>query len=116
MIPTEQTNPFLEMKAQEFALWMHSPVTAAFFQFLKDQHVNWREIAGELVENGAFRLNAVHEDQNPDVVRGKMLTLSMLSGIDLERIQRFYGQEPVAVSQDDQAHGQHPPGAADTPG
>lgn len=116
MIPTEQSNPFLEMKAQEFALWMHTPTTRAFFQFLDDQVGAWREIAADLVENGAFRLSDRHEDANPDVVRGKMLALRMLRGIDLERIQRFYGQEPQDDSQDDQAHAAARAGTADAPG
>ncbi len=111
----EPKNLFLELGEQEYRLWTHNPITAAYLQFIDDQITNWRGLAADCVESGFFRLASPHEDANPDVVRGKMLALRMLRGISLEHIQAFYGQEPPEeVSQENQAH--EPPGTADQSG
>lgn len=99
-----EDNVLLEIGAQEWAMWQHTPITAAFLQFLDDQITVWREIAADLVEAGAYRLDSPHEDTNPDVVRGKLLALRQLRGITLENIQAFYGKEPPAETEEDQAH------------
>lgn len=99
----------LELSDEEFRRWQHSPITAAFLRFQDDQIANWQEVAIELLEAGAFRLNDPHEDRNPDVVRGKILALKALRGITLTGIQGFYGKEPPD-SQDDQADAAQPRG------
>lgn len=91
------------MKAQEFLLWMHNPITKGFFQFVDDSLALWRANAVDLLESGAFRLNDPHEDRNPDVVRGKLIAFRELRGITLERIQGFYGQEPAVEAEEEQA-------------
>lgn len=80
----------LELSEQEFRMWQHSTITAAFLQFMDDQIAAFREIGMDLLEAGAFRQNDPHEDRNPDVVRGKLLALKELRQISLDRIQGFY--------------------------
>jgi hypothetical protein len=95
---------FEEMGQESWAQWMHSPITKAFFDFLSHQHENWREIAADLVEYGHLKPGAEHEDQNIDVVRGKLATLRLLRGISLSDIQRFYGvlHEEPAVEENEE--------------
>ncbi len=98
----EAENVLLEIGEQEFMMWTHNPITAAYLQFMDDQLVLWRENAADLVENGAFRNpDQRHEDSNPDVVRGKLLAMRQLRGITLADIQSFYGKEPPEESQED---------------
>lgn len=100
MIPEPPPSPLLEIGSQEFAQWMHSPITKGVFQFVDDTIALWRENAADLLEAGAFRLNDPHEDRNPDVVRGKLIALRTLRGITLEEIQGFYGQSAPEQSQE----------------
>lgn len=97
---------FLDMSPAEFRLWQHNPITAAYLQYMSDVIANWREIAADLLEAGAYRLGEQHEDRNPDVVRGQLVALRKLRQISLQDIQGFYGKEPEEVdqspSQDDQ--------------
>lgn len=65
-------------------------MTRAFLQFLADQAANWRDLAADMVLAGAFDPASPHEDRNPNVVRGKILTLNMLREIGIEDIQGFY--------------------------
>lgn len=97
----------LDLTDQEFRLWQHHPLTAAFLQFMGDQVAAWREVAADLVENGMFRQHAQQELQNPDVVRGQIIAVRNLQGITLAHIHEFYGKEipeaeEPARSQDDQ--------------
>jgi hypothetical protein len=82
---------FGELSPETFALWQHSPITAAYLQFLDDQIAHWRELAADLVEIGHFKDGAEHEDQNIHVVRGKLAAFRQLRGISLAEIKRFYG-------------------------
>lgn len=98
----------LDLTSEEFRLWQHHPITAAYLQFLDDYVQQWREIAADLVETGAFEVRNPHEDKNPDVVRGRLITGRLLRQLDLEQIHRFYGVEPeeepqpeTDLSQDD---------------
>lgn len=94
---------FDELSPETYALWQHSPITAAFLQFLDDQVANWREIAADLVETGHLKVGGEHEDTNLDVVRGKIATLRQLRGISLAEIKRFYGVDSQdAQAQDEQ--------------
>lgn len=90
----------LEIGQQEWMQWQHTPLTAAFLQFIDDQIALWRETSADLLEAGAYRLGDSHEDRNPDVVRGKLLALRQLRGITLEAIQGFYGQATPDESQE----------------
>lgn len=90
----------LELSQQSWAQWQHHPISKAFFAFLEDQHLAFRELAADLLEAGAYRVGAPHEDQNPDVVRGKLLQLKQLSRIGLTDIQSFYGKEEPSEQQD----------------
>lgn len=94
----------LEISEQEWAIWQHNPITAAFLQFQDDQIVVWRELVADLLEAGAFIAGDPHEDRNPDVVRGKLVAMRHLRGITLEAIQGFYGKAPVVeAEEEDQA-------------
>lgn len=95
MIPSDQPNVLLEISEQEFRQWQHNPISAAFFSYLDDLIVNWREIGADLLESGAYTSGSHHEDANPDVVRGRILAVRALRGIDLTTIQGFYGKEPA---------------------
>lgn len=89
---SDHANLFLEIGEQEFKLWMHNPLTRAFFEYLGHQYAAFRETAAELVEAGAFHLGAREELQNPDVVRGQLLATRHLHRITLTDIQGFYAQ------------------------
>jgi hypothetical protein len=93
----------LGLSPQEFALWLHNPITAGFFQFMDDQIASWREMAADLVEAGAFTVGARSQDQNPDVVRGRIVALKELRQITVQTIQGAYGQEPPDETQAEQA-------------
>lgn len=93
----------LGIGVQEFRLWQHSPITAAFFQFIDDQIASWRENAADLLEMGAFTAGAREQDRNPDVVRGRILAMRELHQIDLETIQGAYGKSPPVEDQEEQA-------------
>lgn len=84
----------LDLTPEEFRLWQHHPITAAYLQFLADMIDRWREIAADMVEEGAFQTRDQHEDKNPDVVRGRIIMMRVLHQIDIKQIQRFYGVEP----------------------
>lgn len=84
----------LDLTQEEYRMWQHHPITAAYLQFLDDYVEQWRGIAADLVETGAFQLRDPHEDKNPDVVRGRLVTARLLRQLDLEQIHRFYGVEP----------------------
>lgn len=96
---------FLDMSPTEFRLWQHNPITAAYLQFQADLIDDWRRIAADLLEAGAYHVHDAHEDKNPDVVRGRILAVRNLHAIKLEDIQAFYGKEPP-VSEDEPAHSQ----------
>lgn len=82
---------FSEMSPETFALWTHSPITAAYLAFIEDQIANWREAAADLVEMGVLKVGADIPDHNLDSMRGRLATLRELRGISLADIQRFYG-------------------------
>jgi hypothetical protein len=96
----ETANPFLDMGEREFAMWMHNPITAAFFRYLDDQVAVLRDRAADLVEGGVFMgADKRYEDASIEVVRGKLRALRGLQGIALGDIQGFYGKA-VPDSQD----------------
>lgn len=105
-LTTARRQLFLDMSPTEFRMWQHNPITAAYLQYLDDVIANWRDLAADLLEAGAYRLGDPHEDRNPDVVRGQLVALRKLRQISLEDIQGFYGKVPEEVdqspSQDDQ--------------
>ena len=77
---------FLQMSEQEYHLWRHHPVTAAYLLYLQEQAAAFRTAAADLLEAGQLALQA-------DVLRGRILTLRELHSLDLETIQNFYRQE-----------------------
>ena len=90
---SEAPSLFLEIGDQEFRLWQHNPITAAFFAYLEHRIASSRDVAADLVEVGGFVAGARPELQNIDVVRGQIVCLRALHGITLSDIQGFYGQE-----------------------
>lgn len=100
-VAANKRETMLNIGEQEFRLWQHSPITAGFFQFMIDQVAVWRELAADFVEAGAFTPGARPEDQNPDVVRGKILAVRELHQITLQTIQGAYGKETPDEDQAD---------------
>lgn len=92
-VAASKRSTMLNIGEQEFKLWQHSPITAGFFQFMDDQIAVWRELAADLVEAGAFELGARAENNNPDVVRGRILAVRELRDITVQTIQSAYGKE-----------------------
>lgn len=88
------TTVLLEISDQEWKQWQHGPISKAFFQFLEDQLTVFREAAADLLEQGYFTDHDPNPDRNPEVVRGRLLTLRELARIELQPIQAFYGKEP----------------------
>jgi len=79
--------------SQEFNQWRHNPITAGFLQYMEDSVAFLREAAADLLEAGQFNQGDVHQDKNPDCLRGQIITLRHLHGIEIQTIQSFYGQE-----------------------
>lgn len=79
----------LALSEQEFQLWRHNPITAAYHRFLEDQTVAFRTAAVDLLEAG-------HLAAQSDVIRGRLLTLRELQNLSLDGIQNFYRQEDTA--------------------
>ena len=91
MIPKDSLRPahetlFLEMSAQEYHLWRHHPVTAAYLLYLNDLIGSFRESAADLLESGRLSPQA-------DELKGRLLTLRELHSLDLGDICNFYRQE-----------------------
>lgn len=77
----------------EWQKWRHSPITASYLQFLEDQVAFYRDSAADILEAGQFAAGSSHQDKNPDVLRGQIVMLRQLHGLELAAIQRFYGKE-----------------------
>jgi hypothetical protein len=92
-----------DIGAQEFMLWMHSPITAGFFQFLADSLVAARESAADFVEGGAVREMGMPTAASLERLRGEILLLRQLHQITVQNIHEFYGKEPPSEDQADQA-------------
>lgn len=85
--------------AQEFMLWMHNPLTQAFFAFLGDQESNFKDAVTEMFIYGQVTDADPKPDKNPDVWRGRILTLRDLQRITLGQIAAFYREKAVADSE-----------------
>ena len=81
------------MGDQEWALWLHDPVTASYLQYMDDQIAFYREAVADLLEQGLFAQGHQHQDRNPDVIRGQIVMLRQLRGITAHDMRSFYGQE-----------------------
>lgn len=75
----------LQMSVQEFQLWRHNPITAAYLSYLADQVEAFRTAAADLLESGNL--------DHPDVIRGRLLTLRELQHLSLDDIHNFYRHE-----------------------
>lgn len=76
----------LGLSEQEYMLWRHHPVTAAYLLFLEDQAQSFRTAAMDLLEAGKLAPQA-------DVIRGRLANLRELQTLSLGAIQNFYRQE-----------------------
>ena len=74
------------MSEQEYHLWRHHPVTAAYLRYLQEQVDAFRTAAADLLEAGNLAPQA-------DTIRGRILTLRELQTLSLGVIQNFYRQE-----------------------
>jgi hypothetical protein len=76
----------LELSEEAYALWRHSPITAAYLKYLGDQAEAFRTAAADLLEAGALAPQA-------DVIRGRLLNLRELQTLSLGVIKNFYRRE-----------------------
>ena len=83
-----------EMKEEEFVRWQHTPVGRIFFAFLADQLADWREMAADMVQSGAFDKQG--GARNPYLVGGQMRAFDDLRRITLATIQGFYREASAA--------------------
>lgn len=74
-----------------YNLWRHSPVTAAFLQFIADRAGALKEQFFELWEAGALTKSEHEPNAHPEMVRGRYLELSELHRLSLGEIHNFYG-------------------------
>lgn len=83
---TPHESLLLGLTEQEFQLWRHNPITAAYLLYLNDQAEAFRTAAADLLESGALA-------QQADVIRGRLLVLRELHTLSLDVIQNFYRHE-----------------------
>ena len=83
---------FAELSEEAYQLWRHSPITAAYLEFLGDQALNFREGAADMWENGQLDVNSPNPMINANMLRGRVLTLRELHDLKLEDIKAFYSQ------------------------
>ena len=76
----------ISLSEQEYQLWRHNPITAAYLNYLGDQLTAFRTAAADLLEAGKLEPGA-------DVLRGQILTLRELHDLQLSDIRGFYRQE-----------------------
>jgi hypothetical protein len=93
----------LGVGAQEFMLWRHGPITAAFFQYLEDQIKSARELAADYVESGSIKELGYAGGPSIDRLRGEIMLLRQLHGIELRAIHEFYGKEQPVEDQESEA-------------
>lgn len=85
MKPAHETL-LLELSEQEYMLWRHNPITAAYLSYLGDLTETFRSSAADLLEAGTLAAQA-------DVIRGRLLNLRELQNLSLDDIRNFYRQE-----------------------
>lgn len=78
----------LGLSEQEYQLWRHNPITAAYLLYLDDLAKSFREAAADLLEAGQLMPQA-------EVIRGRLLTLRELNTLSLDALQRLYRQEGI---------------------
>jgi hypothetical protein len=87
----------LGLSEQEFQLFRHNPITAAYLLYLGDQVDAFRTAVGDLLEAGQL-------DRQADVIRGRLLTLRELQNLALDDIRNFYRQEGTDGTETDQGN------------
>jgi|HubBroStandDraft_3_1064219.scaffolds.fasta_scaffold15967_6 hypothetical protein len=75
----------LQLTEQEYNLWRHHPITAAYLRYLGDQAEAFRTAAADLLEAGNL--------DDPSLIRGRILTLRELQSLSLDDIRNSYRQE-----------------------
>ena len=76
----------LGLSEQEYMLWRHGPITAAYLLYMGDQIEAFRTAAMDLLESGTL-------GPQGEVIRGRLLTLRELQNLSLDDIRNFYRQE-----------------------
>ena len=89
MTRPEHETLLLGLSEEEFQLWRHNPITAAYLRYLGDQVEAFRTAAMDLLEAGKLAPQS-------DVIRGRLLTLRELENLSLGDVQNFYRQEDKA--------------------
>lgn len=83
----------MEASAQDFQRWRHNPMTAAVLQHFDDLIGYYREGIADLAEMGQLDNATPNEARNSQVLRGRLLMLREIKGLDIEQIQQFYAPE-----------------------
>lgn len=89
-----------DLTPADFGAWKQHPMTALIMRFMEDKIVNYRDLAADLVEAGAFQVGARPEVNNPDVLRGRILALRELHALDIGVIQGFYREASAVIDSD----------------
>lgn len=83
------SNLLLELEETRYQQWRHSPVTAAFLQYLRDQAAAFKR---DLLDR--WQANNL-TDADSHQTRGIVQTLEEMADLKLETIHRFYGKEEI---------------------
>ena len=76
----------------DYQQWRHHPITAGFLQYLDDLIGVYRDGAADILESGQFLAGHSHPDKNPDCLRGQIIMLRQIHGLELGKIKDFYGK------------------------
>ena len=91
----------LALSEDEYNLWRHSPITAAFLKFLKDSASHLTDmITANLLEQGEVDMRLLSE------ARGRIWALTELTELPLGDMQRFYWNPSEGSHEPDRAHGE----------
>lgn len=86
----------LATSEQEWQMWRHNPITAAYLQFLADHVESARNLAADYVETGSLKELGSQDYSSLHRIRGEIMLLRQLHTLELGAIHRFYGkEEPV---------------------
>lgn len=73
---------------EQFNLWKHDPITKLFLTFLHDKRKTLIDFATEQWVGGSESFAKIN-----DAVRGQVVELGEITGIEFEHIEAFYNEE-----------------------
>lgn len=90
-----------DLSETAYSLWRHSPITAAFLQFVEDRADALKAQFFELWAAGALTRNDHEPNTHPEMVRGRYLELTELHAMSLAEIRNFYDLTPQQPEEDE---------------